>query len=334
MTEKKIRIIHYGLGPIGIETAKLVLRKTRMEIVGAVDIAPDKAGRDLGEILGLPERLNIPVSGDAKDLFRRVGADVVIHTASSRIRDIAPQLIEMVEAGLHVVSSSEELLFPMSENSKLLKDVHDLAVKRKVSVLGTGVNPGFVMDALPLFLTGVCEEVESLRIERVVDAASRRYPLQKKIGAGMTEEEFRDKTSRKLMGHVGLVESLNLVAHHLGIPLDDVVETIDPVLAEKPVITAYFDLKKGDVAGIHHVARGIYKGEMPLLLVLDMYVGAPDPHDSIVIRGTPNIQMRIDGGVAGDQATAAVLVNTVPAVIAAKPGIVTVKDLPSPHFVR
>ncbi|HQB31047.1 MAG TPA: hypothetical protein PLO86_09770, partial [Syntrophales bacterium] len=235
---------------------------------------------------------------------------------------------------LHVVSSSEELLFPMSENSKLLKDVHDLAVKRKVSVLGTGVNPGFVMDALPLFLTGVCEEVESLRIERVVDAASRRYPLQKKIGAGMTEEEFRDKTSRKLMGHVGLVESLNLVAHHLGIPLDDVVETIDPVLAEKPVITAYFDLKKGDVAGIHHVARGIYKGEMPLLLVLDMYVGAPDPHDSIVIRGTPNIQMRIDGGVAGDQATAAVLVNTVPAVIAAKPGIVTVKDLPSPHFVR
>ena len=334
MTEKKIRIIHYGLGPIGIETAKLVLRKTRMEIVGAVDIAPDKAGRDLGEILGLPERLNIPVSCDAKDLFRRVGADVVIHTASSRIRDIAPQLMEMVEAGLHVVSSSEELLFPMSENSKLLKDVHDRAVKRKVSVLGTGVNPGFVMDALPLFLTGVCEEVESLRIERVVDAASRRYPLQKKIGAGMTEEEFRDKTSRELMGHVGLVESLNLVAHHLGIPLDDVVETIDPVLAEKPVITAYFDLKKGDVAGIHHVARGIYRGEMPLLLVLDMYIGAPDPHDSIVIRGTPNIQMRIDGGVAGDQATAAVLVNTVPAVIAAKPGIVTVKDLPSPHFVR
>lgn len=334
MAEKKIRVIHYGLGPIGVETAKLVLRKSRMEIVGAVDIAPDKAGRDLGEVIGLPERLNIPVSGDAKDLFRRVEADVVIHTASSRIRDIAPQLMEMVEAGLHVVSSSEELLFPMNENTELLREVHRLALGKKVSVLGTGVNPGFVMDALPLFLTGVCEEVEALRIERVVDAASRRYPLQKKIGAGMTVEEFREKTARKVMGHVGLVESLNLVAHHLGIQLDDVVETIDPVLAEKPVITAYFDLKKGEVAGIHHVARGIHKGEMPLLLVLDMYIGAPDPHDSIVIRGTPNIQMRIDGGVAGDQATAAVLVNTVPAVIAAKPGIVTVKDLPSPHFVR
>jgi len=334
MTGKKIRIIHYGLGPIGIETAKLVRRKAGMEIVGAVDIAEDKAGKDLGEILGIGERLNIPVSRDARELFRRVKADVVVHTASSRIRDIAPQLKEMVEEGLHVVSSSEELLFPMSENSKLLREIHTLAAEKKVSVLGTGVNPGFVMDSLPLFLTGVCQDVQSLRIERVVDAGTRRYPLQKKVGAGMTVEDFRDKTSRKLMGHVGLVESLNLVASQLGIPLDDVVETIDPVLAEKPVITAFFDLKKGDVAGIHHVARGIYRGEMPILLVLDMYIGAPDPHDTIDITGTPNVHMRIDGGIAGDQATAAVLVNTIPSVVAAKPGIITVKDLPSPCFVR
>ncbi len=334
MTEGKIRIIHYGLGPIGIETARLVRRKSGMEIVGAVDIAPDKVGRDIGEILGIEERMNIPVSGNARELFRRVRADVVVHTASSRIRDIAPQLREMVEEGLHVVSSSEELLFPMSENSELLREVHHLAVEKKVSVLGTGVNPGFVMDALPLFLTGVCQEVQSLRIERVVDAGTRRCPLQKKVGAGMTVAEFREKTERKQMGHVGLVESLNFVASQLGISLDDVVETIDPVLAEKPVITAFFDLKKGDVAGIHHVARGIHQGEMPILLVLDMYVGAPDPHDSIDITGTPNIHMRIDGGIAGDQATAAVLVNTIPAVMAAKPGIITVKDLPSPHFVR
>ncbi|HOD34940.1 MAG TPA: hypothetical protein PLR20_02570 [Syntrophales bacterium] len=331
---KKILAIQYGLGPIGIETARLVLRKTGMEIVGAVDISRDLAGKDLGEILGFGDKTGIIVTDNAKALFSKVKADVVIHTAGSRIKKIFPQLEEIINAGLNVISSSEELLFPLKGNAGLAEKIDKLARMKNVTVLGTGVNPGFVMDALPLFLSAVCQEVRKIRVERVVDAGTRRYPLQKKIGAGMTTQMFHEKISRKELGHVGLLESLYLVAQKLGMGLDDVIETIDPVVAEKAVKTQYFSLKRGDVAGIKHIARGIRGGEVIITLDLRMYIGADDPHDAVHIVGTPEIRLRIEGGIAGDQATAAVLVNSIKTVVGAKPGLTTVSDLPAAHFTK
>jgi hypothetical protein len=332
--EKKIQVIHYGLGPIGIETARLVLKKNNMEIVGAVDISEDLAGKDLGEVLGLDRDLDVVVANDAKALFGRAGADVVIHTAGSRLIKIYRQIEEIIKARINVVSSAEELLFPSGENAKIAGWIHQLAVENGVTVLGTGVNPGFVMDALPLFLTGICQDVQKIHVERVVDAGTRRYPLQKKVGAGMAPEIFVERIEKKELGHVGLLESLYLIAHKLGIVLDDVCETIHPVLADKILKTDYFSLKPGDVAGIKHRATGIRNGEEVITLDLRMYIGAEDPHDTVRITGTPDIHLRIEGGVAGDQATAAVLVNSIPTVIDARPGFTTVKDIPSPHFSR
>jgi 2,4-diaminopentanoate dehydrogenase len=334
MAEKKIRVIQYGLGPIGIETAKLVTKKTGMEIVGAVDISKDLVGRDLGEILGLDKRLDVTVTDNGKALFAKTAADVVLHTTGSRIRKIYPELEEIIRAGLNIISSSEELLFPLKENAALAKNVDELAKKHLVTVLGTGVNPGFVMDALPLFLTAVCQDVRKIHMERIVDAGTRRYPLQKKVGAGMTTDTFYEKIGKKELGHVGLLESLYLVAEKLGMALDDVIETIDPVVTEKNIKTQYFSLKPGDVAGIRHSVRGIKNEETLISLDLRMYIGADDPHDSVHIVGTPEIRLRIEGGVAGDQATAAVLVNSIPPVIDARPGLATVKDLPAAHFNR
>jgi len=334
MENKKIRVIQYGLGPIGIETARLVTRKSGMEIVGAVDISKDLVGKDLGEILGLDRKLGIAVTDNAKNLFAGTRADAVLHTTGSRIRKIYPELEEIIRADLNIVSSSEELLFPLKENAELLQSVDALAKKHGVTVLGAGVNPGFVMDALPLFMTAVCQDVRKVHVERHVDAGTRRYPLQRKVGAGMTQEAFREQIANKTMGHVGLLESLYLVAETLGLSLDDVHETVEPVIAQKEVKTAYFSLKPGDVAGIKHTAQGIKSGETIISLELRMFVGCEEPHDAVHILGTPEIRLRIEGGVAGDQATAAVLVNSVPAVIGARPGLVTVKDLPAPHFFR
>jgi 4-hydroxy-tetrahydrodipicolinate reductase len=334
MGNKKLSVIQYGLGPIGIETAKLVTKKSGMEIVGAVDISKDLIGKDLGEILGTDKKLGIAVTDNAKGLFASIKADAVLHTTGSRIRKIYPELEEIIRAGLNTVSSSEELLFPLKESAAPAGRLDALAKQHGVTVLGTGVNPGFVMDALPLFLTGVCQDVKEIHVERHVDAGTRRYPLQRKVGAGMTLEAFREQIAAKAMGHVGLLESLYLIAETLGMSLDDVREAVEPVMAQKEVKTAYFLLKPGDVAGIKHTAEGIKDGKRILTLDLKMFVGCEIPYDAVHIVGTPEIRLRIEGGVAGDQATAAVLVNSIPAVVAARPGLATVKDLPAPRFYR
>lgn len=334
MSQKKIRVIQYGLGPIGIETAKLVLKKTNLKLVGAVDISKDIAGKDLGELLGTGKKLGVKVSDNARGLFKKTKADVVLHTAGSRMPRIYDQLVEIIGGGLNIVSSSEELLFPLKESSRLAKQIDRIAKAKKVTVLGTGVNPGFVMDALPLFLTAVCQDVKEVHVERIVDAGTRRHPLQKKVGASMTRKEFYEKIGRKELGHVGLVESLAMVAGRLGMVLDEVVETIDPVITKKAVKTRFFSLKPGDVAGIKHIAKGIKGGKTILTLDLRMYIGADDPHDSVRIVGTPEINLRIEGGVAGDQATAAVLVNSIETVLGAQPGLTAITNIPPAYYTR
>ncbi len=328
MSSKKIRVIVYGLGPIGIATARLALTKSSLEVVGAVDIAKDMVGRDLGDVLKLDQKLGIAVTDNAKALFSSCRADLVIHTAGSRLKNIAPQIEEILAGRLNVVSSAEELLFSVPEKKEASDKLHRLALQQGVSILGTGVNPGFVMDALPAYLTSVCQEVKSVRVERVVDAATRRYPLQKKIGAGMSPEVFQAKIEEKAMGHVGLVESVYLLASACGFTLDEVRETVEPVFAPKPAKTDYFDLKTGDIAGIKNVAWGLKSGDTLVSLDLRMYIGASNPHDAVFIDGNPPISMRIEGGVAGDQATAAILVNSIPLVVAARPGLLTVRDIP------
>ena len=260
MKAKKIRVIHYGLGPIGLATAKLILTKPDMEIVGAVDIAKEMVGKDLGEILGLPP-LGVHVTDNAERLFAKVQADVVVHTAGSRLKRIFGQVEEILRGGKNLVSSAEELLFATPENAEMSARIDKLAREKGVTVLGTGVNPGFVMDALPLTLTGVCHEVREVHVERVVDAGTRRHPLQRKIGAGMTPELFREKVAEKAMGHVGLRESLYLIADRLHFVLDEIRESVEPVIAEKPLKTAYFELKPGDVAGIRNIGEGLKGGK-------------------------------------------------------------------------
>lgn len=334
MTRRKIRVIQYGLGPIGLETLRLALTKEHLEVVGAVDIAREMVGRDLGDVLSLGREIGIKVTDNPRALFAASRADVVLHTAGSRLRQIMPQLEEIVKAKLHIVSSSEELLYPRGENLENAARLGRLAGENGVTVLGTGVNPGFVMDALPAYLTSVCQEVRKIEIERVVDASTRRYPLQKKIGAGMAPEVFRQKMEEKAMGHVGLSESLYLLAGACGFKLEETEETVEPVFSPRPVKTAYFDIKEGDIAGIKNLAWGRIKGEAVITLDLRMYIGAPDPHDAVRIDGNPSLKVRIEGGVPGDQATSAILINSIPSVLAGRRGLISVLDLPVTHILR
>ncbi len=331
---KPIRVIQYGLGPIGCATARALLDKNSIELVGAVDIAPDKVGKDVGEVIGLSRKVGVRVTHDAATLFRKTRADVTTHTTRSFFKEVYEQLELAAKAGVNVVSSTEELLYPELRNPVLAAKLDRVAREHGSTILGTGVNPGFVMDTLALVLTGVTTKVRSLKIVRRVDASTRRQPLQRKVGAGMKPAEFRALVKQGKLGHIGLMESLYLVAVGLGWKLTRTQEKVEPMIADKPLKTKYFEVAAGEVAGIKHTAAGFCGGRKVIDMDLRMYIGAPNPLDSIEIRGEPDLHLSILGGVAGDVATVASLVNGIPRVLEADPGLKTMLDLPIPRAFR
>jgi 4-hydroxy-tetrahydrodipicolinate reductase len=226
-----------------------------------------------------------------------------------------------------VVSSTEELSYPYQRHPEISATLDAAAKAAGKVILGTGVNPGYAMDALALMATGVCNEVSRIEVQRVVDAGKRRLPLQLKVGAGLTPEVFAARKATGTFGHIGLRESLLMVADGLGWRLDTVEETLDPVMADVDVMTPYLTVERGQVAGIHHAITGAINGDT----VLKMYVGAQDPRDAVHVEGNPPIDLVIRGGIFGDTATVATLINAVPIVLQCPPGLKTVKDVPLPR---
>ena len=330
--KKKIRVVQYGVGPIGASMVRLMRQKQALEIAGAIDTDPAKAGRDLGEVVGASDApWGIIISSDPGPVLERP-ADAVIHSTSSYLADVADQLLACLEAGCCVVSTCEELAYPFRKHPELAGKLDAAAKEEGVALVGIGINPGFVLDKLVLTLATVSQRVDSAKAIRVVDAARRRLPLQKKIGAAMTPEEFRDKVAAGVIKHHGLPESVAMVADGLGFVLDDITETIEPVIAAEPVKTEFLEVQPGQVAGVHQIARGMVSGTEKIHMELKMYVGAKQPADTIELAGEPNISLTIPGGTHGDIATAAVVVNAIPFLLAAPAGLRTSRDLPLGFF--
>ena len=323
----EIRIIQFGIGPIGAAIVRLIASKQNARIVGAIDIDPAKVGKDLGRVVGLDRDLGVVVSNSASEVLA-VDADVVVHSTSSYLNDVKDQLFQCLDAKHNVVSSCEELSYPLRKYPELSAELNKRAKQNSVTLHATGVNPGFVMDKLALTLSSVCQKVDTVRVTRVVDASKRRLPLQKKVGAGMTEQQFKQEVDAGRIKHHGLPESAGLIADGMGIPVDQISEVIEPVMAESDVTTEYLTVKKGQVAGVRQVCRATHNGEEKLYLELRMYVGAKDPADTISIKGAPDLTLTIPGGTHGDLATAAAIVNAIPAVVNANAGLKTVADIP------
>jgi 4-hydroxy-tetrahydrodipicolinate reductase len=327
----KIKIAQLGLGPIGMETLKLAATKEWAEVVGGVDIDPAKTGKDLGLLTGLRALRNHLVWGSLEELLAHAQPQVIFHTSVSRFKDAFDQIEPMARRGISVVSSCEELLFPALREPELAAKLDRICRKAGARVVGTGVNPGFVMDLLPICLTGVSRNVRAIHVQRVVDASTRRAPLQKKIGSGLPPAEFRRLFKQGKAGHAGLKESLALIAHCLGWPVKNILETGDAVVADHDIRTQHLAVKKGQTCGLHQHATAMVDGRVCLTLDLRMYLDAPDPHDAVRIEGDPPLDVVINGGVAGDQATVAALVNTAPRLLNAPPGLLLVTDLPVPR---
>ncbi|MEM2122061.1 MAG: dihydrodipicolinate reductase [Candidatus Bathyarchaeia archaeon] len=322
----------YGVGEISSLIARELLKRRGIQIVSAVDLAEDKVGRDLGEILGLRHRLSLRIARDLKESLREVRPDIIVHATSSSLREVYPQIKECLEMGVSVISTCEELVYPYWGNRAFADDLDGLAKRHQASVLGTGINPGFLMDTLPIVMTFACLEVDRINVTRAMDSGKRRGSYQRKIGTGLTLEEFRDKVEkREITGHVGLSISIAMIADAIGWDLTDIVEeSPEPVLADETIRTSYTVVKRGSVAGLKSVAYGLRGGEEKIRLNFISHAGVKEEYDQIGIKGKPNIEMRIEGGIHGDIGTASVIINSIPKVIDSTPGLHTMRDLPLP----
>ena len=330
--KKKIRAIQFGVGPIGASIARLMREKQAIEIVGAIDSDPEKAGRDLGEVVGATDApWGVTISADAQEVLG-LSADVVIHATSSSLPAVMEQLLMCLEAEACIVSTCEELSYPYRTYPELAAQLDKAAKDWGVALVGTGVNPGFAMDKLLITLAAVSQQIEHAKAVRIVDAATRRLPLQKKIGAGLSVEEFRAQVQAGTIKHVGLPESVAMVADSLNFAVDEITESIEPVVATASVKTEFLSVEAGQVAGVHQIARGMKDGREIIYLELQMYVGAKSPADTVELRGQPNISLVIPGGSPGDIATASVVVNTIPVILDAPAGLRTARDLPIGFF--
>ena len=327
-----IRVVHFGLGPIGAAVAKEIAARPGFKIVGGIDTDPAKVGRDLGDVVGLPRRLGVKVSGDPAATLKKARAHVVLLCTGSSMKQVMPQLLTVLKAKVPIVATTEELAYPSYTHVRLARQVHVLAKKAKVAVLATGVNPGFVMDALPIALTAVCQRVDRVTVHRIQDARHRRLPFQQKIGAGLTTEQFQKRVDEGSIKHVGFTESIAMIADSLGWTLDRITDHVEPKLAQVTVSSEFLAVDPGYVCGIVQEGIGYRKKEPAIRLRMEAYLGAPDPYDLIEIDGNPRLSVRIAGGVHGDVATAAIVVNSIPKVLEATPGLRTMRDMPLPSF--
>jgi 4-hydroxy-tetrahydrodipicolinate reductase len=327
-----IRVIHFGLGPIGAAVVRQVAGRKGFKIVGAVDIDPAKAGRDLGEVSGLGRALKVKVSDDARKAIKASKPDVAVVCTNSSLKRVLPQMEAILALKVPIVSTTEELAYPTKVNIKYARAIHAMAKKSRVAVLGTGVNPGFVMDALPVMLTGVCERVEAVRVDRIQDARIRRLPFQQKIGAGLTREQFQKKVDDASVRHVGLAESVSMIADALGWKLDRITDEIQPKIAAEGVSSEFLAVDPGFVCGIVQDGIGYRDGRAVITLHMEAYLGAPESFDAVEITGSPALKMKLAGGVHGDIATASITVNSIPKILEVAPGLHTMRDMPLPSF--
>lgn len=331
-TSGPIRVLHFGLGPIGLGIVRQVAERKGFTIVGAVDIDPNKVGKDLGEVAGLGKRLKVLVSGDAKKAIKGSKPDVAVFCTNSSLRQVVAQFETVLKLQVPIVSTTEELAYPTKRNLRYAREIHALAKKNKVAVLGTGVNPGFTMDALPITLTGVCERVDAIHVDRIQDARIRRLPFQRKIGAGLTPEQFQQRVDAGTVRHVGLAESISMIADAFGWKLDRISDEIQPKIAETAVTSEFLAVEPGFVCGLVQDGVGYRRGEAVITLHMEAYLGAPESYDSVEISGSPALKMKIAGGIHGDIATASITVNSIPKVMEALPGLHTMRDMPIPSF--
>lgn len=321
------RILHIGLGPLGRKIVADLHDRRLGEVVAAVDVSPEFVGRKLSEIV--PSiKSKVLVQKSIEDVKSLDSIHCAVVTTSSELEKCAQTFRDLLGRGMSIVSTCEELCYPYLRHKKLAAELDELARDGRGRLLGTGVNPGFLMDAFPVLATAISKSVKSVEVHRYQDATIRRLPFQKKIGVGLSEREFREQVTAGTLRHVGLGESLHFIASYLGFEIDRWEEDIHPATAERDMDSGLGPVKKGSVCGVRQEARGFQGKDCVIHLKFQAAIGLVDPHDRVIIQGEPPIDITWKAGIPGDVATSAIVLNCIAPLLLTAPGLHTMATIP------
>lgn len=327
------RVLLWGLGAMGSGMASMLFSRKRAEVVAAIEVS-EKAGGDLGDLLGMA-RVGVKVSHDPEEAFS-TKPDIALICTASFVKDVFPKVKYALEKGADVITIAEEMAYPWAADPELASEMDRIALNAGKTVLGTGINPGFVLDTLVISLTGVCRRVDRIHAKRVNDLSPFGPTVMKTQGVGITVEEFKKGLeTEEIVGHVGFRQSIGLIARVLNWKIDKVVEEREPILSKVARKSKYAEVSPGNVAGCRHIARA-YSGGREVIFLEHPQQICPEAEgvqtgDYVTIEGDPPISLAIKPEIPGGIGTIGVAVNMIPLVIEARPGLVTMADLPVPR---
>ena len=341
MKKKNVKVAIWGFGAMGSGMAEVLLRKKGVDVVGVCDIHPDRMGKSMFEVLGVPkgDRKDVVIKGDITKVIKKESADVVLLCTDSFTAKTFDKIKLIVELGINVVSTAEEMSYPKAQEPKLAAKIDKLAKANGVSVLGTGINPGLMMDLLAILMTGACTDVEYVKAERVNSLSPFGPAVMEEQGVGITLDEFNKQSAAgHLAGHVGFNESVNMICDAIGWKLDKPVEqTMAPIVSNVHRKTKYAEVLPGNVAGCTMKGYGYVNGKLAVEMIhpqqIEPELEGTNTGDYVIIKGTPNVNLSNKPEIPGGIGTIAMCINMIPHVINARPGLHTMIDLPVPRAI-
>ena len=329
------RVAIWGFGAMGSGIARNVLSKNELQLVGVHDVRTEYIEKDVGNLLGL-EKIGVKVYDNPIEMIKKTNPDLVVIATNSFISVVKDQIISILKENINVITIAEEMAHPFYTNFEVANEINNIAIRHNVSVLGTGINPGFVLDTLIIALTGACLNVKKIKAARINDLSPFGPTVMETQGVGTTPEEFEEGLKNgKIVGHIGFEQSIHMIAEALGWKIDNIEQVREPIISKALRETKYVKVQPGNVAGCRHIARAYSNGELVIELEHPQQV-LPEIEnvqtgDYINIEGNPNISMSIKPEIPGGKGTIAIATNMIPLVVEADPGLLTMADLPVPR---
>ena len=330
-----IRVVVLGTGQMGSGIARLLLEKQGIELVGAYARRVERNDLDLGQLIGLDKELGICVSNDLDNTLEQTQPHIAIQATCSRVDDAMVEISTLVRHGVNVISIAEEMAFPAICSPTFTEEIHWAATANGVAVLGTGINPGFILDLLVITLSGVCANIESITAKRVNDLSPYGPSVLMSQGVGLSPDAFQTGLNKKtIVGHIGFTESMHMIASALGWEIERIEEKREAIVTQVRRETPFISVDPGQVAGCYHTAVAYWEAKPVITLIHPQQIHpnleGVETGDYIEIKGTPNISLSGSPEIPGGQATCALAVNMIPRILAASPGLHSMADLPVP----
>lgn len=332
---EKIRVLVLGTGKMGSGIARLLLRKEGIELVGLFARRAERAGIDAGRVLGLDHELGLTISNDLSAVIEQSRPHIAIQATCSLLEDAAAEITTLLQQGVSVISTAEEMAYPAAASSPVADELHQLAIEHNAVLLGTGINPGFVLDLLVIALTGVCADIRSISATRINDLSPYGRSVLATQGVGLSPQTFtHGLEDGSVVGHIGFVQSVHMIAAALGWELERIEETREPIISSVRRETPLVTVEPGQVAGCHHTAVAYRQGRAVITLnhpqQIHPQLEGVATGDSITIEGSPDIHLSGTPEIPGGEGTCALVVNMITRVLNAAPGLHTMADLPVP----